>query len=408
MKKQNVAFILDHSVLNAHVGVRRYVISLARALSQEFNVRIFNIEYEPIDYCKPYYTELFIDNQFSQDNGFSTNHLVGENKHVILHQLGNVFSARLIKSEQENGIYKCSYGAQLPSDLDYVIVAAPWVLKGGVALAGRKGVFCIAYDAIPNYYSLRAPDNKALLAFAYQHAFAYKTFLSGYNGLLAISNETALQLAQLFPLFKSKIYAAPAFLPAGFEDVAKTEQESLVEEKAVLLASPLDVRKGLKTLPGYINKLNIDRLIIFGGPRCSYNEAHEFFEQISTNNITWWSEVNFSKQVELYKASKLVLFPSLHEGLGLPVLESYCCGRPVYVSNISPLNKLVENEFVLSTDIEGDVTRVQATIDSSVDCERFKALALKRWSSEHVVNFVKSLAGDLRVSANTGDRKSVV
>jgi glycosyltransferase involved in cell wall biosynthesis len=405
MKKQNVAFIVDNSVLYNHVGVRRYVISLANALRQGFNVRIFNIEYEPTN-LKPYYTELFIDIEFAQDNGFSTNHLVGTNKQVILRELKKVFLAVKKESEPALGLCKCSYGTQLPTDLDIIVFSAPWVLKGEMSLCASKGVFCIAYDTIPNHYSLVSPDNKVLRTFAYQHLFAYKTFLSKYDGLLAISNESACQLVLMFPQFENKIYAAPPFLPTGFETKAKTTgvSVSVVEEKVVLLASPLDIRKGLKILPGYINKLKMDRLIIFGSPRCSYREASEFFEQLSMHDITWWSEVNFFKQVELYEASKLVLFPSLHEGLGLPVLESYCCGTPVYDSNIPPLNQLVSKEFVLSNEIEKNLPAMQATIDANRDGEQFKAFALKNWASDNIVNFVKELAKDSRIRANAGEK----
>lgn len=402
MKKLSVVFILDDSVLKAHVGVRRYVISLANALAQEFNVRIFNVEYEPIN-DKPYYTELFIDIQFAKDNGFSTNHLVGNNKHAILRELGKIYYSKPIKEEHESGIHKCSYGTKLPCDLNLIIVAAPWVLKGQIDLVANKGIFCIAYDAIPNYYSLRTPDNKGLMKFAYQHLFGYQTFFNKYDGLLAISNETADQLVQMFPRFQNKIHAIPVFLPTGFENVAMTGDECVGDEKTVLLASPLDVRKGLKILPAYINKLNIDRLIIFGAPRCLYDEAHEFFGQISTANITWWSEVNFFKQIELYKSSRMVLFPSLHEGLGLPVLESYCCGRPIYVSNIPPLNQLVDKEFVLSNEIENNLLKLQAAIDATIDGEVFKALALKHWSSDHAVNFIHGLTNNFRITANAGN-----
>jgi len=39
----------------------------------------------------------------------------------------------------------------------------------------------------------------------------------------------------------------------------------------------------------------------------------------------------------IYSASKVFVFPSLHEGFGIPVVEAFACGVPVVCSNIEPL-----------------------------------------------------------------------
>lgn len=47
--------------------------------------------------------------------------------------------------------------------------------------------------------------------------------------------------------------------------------------------------------------------------------------------------------IKLYNACKLFVFPSWHEGFGLPALEAMQCGKPVLVSNTSSLPEVVEN-----------------------------------------------------------------
>ena len=39
-----------------------------------------------------------------------------------------------------------------------------------------------------------------------------------------------------------------------------------------------------------------------------------------------------------YVASDLLLFPSLYEGFGMPILEAQAVGRPVITSNLNPMN----------------------------------------------------------------------
>ncbi len=49
----------------------------------------------------------------------------------------------------------------------------------------------------------------------------------------------------------------------------------------------------------------------------------------------------------LYTCAALFVFPSLHEGFGLPVLEAMACGAPVIASNTSSLPELVGNADAL-------------------------------------------------------------
>jgi glycosyltransferase involved in cell wall biosynthesis len=48
--------------------------------------------------------------------------------------------------------------------------------------------------------------------------------------------------------------------------------------------------------------------------------------------------------VKLYKGASLFVFPSLHEGFGLPPLEAMACGTPVIASNTSSLPEVVNME----------------------------------------------------------------
>ncbi|WP_449431656.1 glycosyltransferase [Pseudomonas putida] len=51
--------------------------------------------------------------------------------------------------------------------------------------------------------------------------------------------------------------------------------------------------------------------------------------------------------IALYNACKLFVFPSLHEGFGLPALEAMSCGRPVIASNSSSLPEVIGNPEAL-------------------------------------------------------------
>jgi glycosyltransferase involved in cell wall biosynthesis len=48
-----------------------------------------------------------------------------------------------------------------------------------------------------------------------------------------------------------------------------------------------------------------------------------------------------------YQSADIVLFPSLYEGFGLPVIEGFCAGKPVITSNLSPMKDIAEDAAFL-------------------------------------------------------------
>lgn len=50
---------------------------------------------------------------------------------------------------------------------------------------------------------------------------------------------------------------------------------------------------------------------------------------------------------DLYRAAAGVVFPSLFEGFGLPVLEAMCCGTPVACSNVSSMPEVAGDAAIL-------------------------------------------------------------
>lgn len=59
------------------------------------------------------------------------------------------------------------------------------------------------------------------------------------------------------------------------------------------------------------------------------SESIEFLGSISNEEVWWY-----------YKNCQMVLFPSLQEGLGLPVIEAAIANKPIAASNIPPINEI--------------------------------------------------------------------
>jgi len=59
--------------------------------------------------------------------------------------------------------------------------------------------------------------------------------------------------------------------------------------------------------------------------------------QLSADHVILTNYVPKPDLVTLYNAASLLLYPSLYDGFGLPVLEAMQCGLPVVTSNVSSL-----------------------------------------------------------------------
>jgi alpha-1,3-rhamnosyl/mannosyltransferase len=62
----------------------------------------------------------------------------------------------------------------------------------------------------------------------------------------------------------------------------------------------------------------------------------------------WVGEVPDAELAALYRGARCVLYPSLYEGFGLPVLEAMACGTPVVTSRGTALEEVAGDAAVLA------------------------------------------------------------
>ncbi len=97
--------------------------------------------------------------------------------------------------------------------------------------------------------------------------------------------------------------------------------------------------------------------------------------------------VSVQDLVRLYNKASLLVFPSLYEGFGLPVLEAWMCGLPVLTSNNSSLGEIGKGAAVLvnaecSASIAGGINYALTEADWETLCKNAeKRLELFCWES---------------------------
>ena len=78
--------------------------------------------------------------------------------------------------------------------------------------------------------------------------------------------------------------------------------------------------------------------------------------------------------------AKSLIYPSVYEGFGLPLLEAMCCGVPVITSNVSSLLEVIGDAGILiePKDVEGLMKQMQRLFDDESLCSNLGAAALQR------------------------------
>ncbi|MCW8895346.1 glycosyltransferase family 1 protein [Sulfurimonas sp.] len=159
--------------------------------------------------------------------------------------------------------------------------------------------------------------------------------------IIAISQSTKRDLIELFGLEASKIEV----VYLGNSMISNTNQNSnlKIPKKYILFVGS---RGGYKNFDKFIKSisklLNEDRelsIVCAGGGKFKTSE-NEMFITLDINHQVHQFDLDDSKLQLLYNNALMFVFPSLYEGFGIPILESFACECPLVCSNTSSLPEI--------------------------------------------------------------------
>ncbi len=140
-----------------------------------------------------------------------------------------------------------------------------------------------------------------------------------------------------------------AFHPASFDEQVRT-REKYTEEKAFFLyAGAIQPRKNLvnllKAFSIFKKRQRSEMKLVLAGRLAPENE--EFLQLLTTykyrDDVVLTNYVSEEEMVQLMGAAYALVYPSLFEGFGLPVLEAMKCGVPVLTSANTSMQEIGED-----------------------------------------------------------------
>ena len=199
--------------------------------------------------------------------------------------------------------------------------------------------------------------------------FRLKRVLSFYNGvinklflkksaksadaIIAISNATKNDLVQLFNINEKNIQVVynsvtlfdyiKTPIKVFNDDFRSVSEKYNVNHRYFLYVGTIEPRKNIANIIAAFdifksNCSNDYDLIIAGGKGWRTKKIYKRYEQSEyKKNIIFTGYISQKEKEMLYRNATLLLFPSLYEGFGYPIIESLSVGTPVLTSNVSAM-----------------------------------------------------------------------
>ncbi len=243
--------------------------------------------------------------------------------------------------------------------------------------------------------------------------------LAGATRIIAVSRATRLDLAELCRIPEQKIEVVHNAiderfgLPLRHEDKKRVLDRYGVDFPFVLYAGSVRPQKNLARLIEAFAVLKGElrahpvyadlKLILIGDELSKHPDLRRTVVKTRIQqDVRFLGFVPLDVLRVFYASAEVFVFPSLHEGFGLPPLEAMAQGAPVVVSNVSSLPEVVGNAAVMVNpdnvfDIARGIRRVLLDVDTREllrerGLEQVKKFSWER-STERVLEIYRRTAG---------------
>ncbi len=204
-----------------------------------------------------------------------------------------------------------------------------------------KKMVVTIHDIIPFNRNLAYNQIMEKLKDAYMRSYV-KTYLA-YDNIITVSNHVKNQIITQFNINEDNIsvvspYITDNFFPMPNKGPLRKELGLPENKKLVLSVSSDAPRKNLAMVKKVMDKLDDSYQLVRIGSQVG-------------NSITF-NNVDDEKINKIYNACDMLLFPTLEEGFGYPVVEAFKAGLPVLSSDIDIIREVSDGAALLANPMD--------------------------------------------------------
>ncbi len=164
-----------------------------------------------------------------------------------------------------------------------------------------------------------------------------KKAIENADKVIAISQETKSDLLRYYSIDENQIEVL--YQSCGWSYVPYRE----INKQGLLFVSSLTHRKNLITLLKALNRLkqtNPQELLVIGKGKSGLAEANNYIKQHGLNDSVLFIDTVADQAIlEYYENAKILVYPSLKEGFGIPVIEAISSGTHVITTGESSMSE---------------------------------------------------------------------
>ena len=249
----------------------------------------------------------------------------------------------------------------------------------------------IFYDAIP-YMQVEKyikPLGKRFETYYYEKIDNIKNAVL----LFGISQSSCNEAIDVLKIPKKKLVNIYAAVSDYFKPLHYTEEEKVktltslnIDKKFILYSGATDERKNhlrlIKAFSLLPNKYQEEyQLVIAGGmPEENKLRFKAYIKQcnLNTKQVIFTNRVSDAELRDLYNLCELYVFPSYHEGFGLPALEAMQCGAATIGANTTSVPEVIGREDALFDpfDEEAIAEKIEEVLSNETFRENLKKHSL--------------------------------
>ena len=196
------------------------------------------------------------------------------------------------------------------------------------------------------------------------HQLQKKKAVFNSDAVICVSNNTKIDLLTLYPqLEEKKVFVVHNGVSSLFRKIQREKVPESIQKLGnyvLYIGNRTDAHKNFNSLIYALEKREDINLVLIGGGILNDSESTHLNNRIK-NRYFHLGHCSNEELNTLYNFAFALVYPSVYEGFGIPVLEAQRAGCPVIATNRSSISEIAGPEALLME--AGDPEEIRASID---------------------------------------------